>query len=375
MIIQRQITNKIIDNLFKGKVIVVYGPRQAGKTTLVKEILKKFPENSRYYNCDFLDIQETFSYKNISKIGDLLKNIKILVLDEAQRIENIGMVLKILADNYKDTQVIATGSSSFELSNKINEPLTGRKIDFLLLPFSIKEVSSDIIETQRNTDKFLRFGGYPEQFLKEEDQKVIYLKELTNSYLFKDIFTFQDIRKPEVLSNLLKLLAFQIGQEVSFTELAQKLGIDQTVVQRYIYFLEQAFVVFRLPAFGKNLRNEVLKSRKIYFYDIGVRNTLIQNYNTLDLRNDIGFLWENFCIIERLKELNYRQDYRNKYFWRTYDQKEIDYLEEKGENLYAFEFKWSEEKKGVLPKQFLEAYKGSSFEVINKDNFLNFLNF
>ena len=374
MIIYRQITEKIEKSLFKGKVIIVYGPRQAGKTTLVKQIMEGCKKKTQYYNCDFLDVQEVFSYKNAGKLGDFLKDIDLLVLDEAQRIKNIGMTLKIIVENYPKLQVIATGSSSFDLSNEINEPLTGRKIEFTLFPFSINETSKNKIDYSKNIEKFLRFGGYPEPFYKNEKEKILYLKGLTNEYLFKDVFIFQDIRKPELLTNLLKLLAFQIGQEVSFTELSKKLSVDQAMIQRYVKILEDSFVIFRLSALSRNMRNEVSKTRKIYFYDLGVRNTLIQNYNDLETRDDVGFLWENFCVLERIKQLSYRQDFRNYYFWRNYKQKEIDYVEEHGGKFTPFEFKWSEFKKAVLPKDFSEKYKSEELKVVNKNNLEEFLN-
>ncbi|MFA5431507.1 MAG: ATP-binding protein [Candidatus Paceibacterota bacterium] len=373
MIIHRQITEKIESSLFQGKAVIIYGPRQAGKTTLVKQIMEACKKKKQYCNCDFLDIQEIFSYKNAGKLGDFLKNIDLLVLDEAQRIKNIGMTLKIIVENYPHLQVIATGSSSFDLSNEINEPLTGRKIEFTLFPFSINEVSQNKIDYSRNIEKFLRFGGYPEPFYKSEKDKILYLKGLTNEYLFKDVFAFQDIRKPELLTNLLKLLAFQIGQEVSFTELSQKLNVDQVSVQRYIKILEDSFVIFRLSALSRNMRNEVSKTRKIYFYDLGVRNTLIQNYNNLETRNDVGFLWENLCILERMKQLSYNQDFRNVYFWRNYKQKEIDYIEEQGGKFTPFEFKWSETKKVLIPNDFSQNYKSADLKIIHKNNLEEFV--
>jgi predicted AAA+ superfamily ATPase len=373
MIIHRQITENVKNSLFKGKAIIIYGPRQAGKTTLVKQIIETCKKKTQYYNCDFLDIQEIFAYKNAGKLTDFLKDIDLLVLDEAQRIKNIGMTLKIIVENYPKLQVIATGSSSFDLSNEVNEPLTGRKIEFTLFPFSINEVSENKIDYSKNIEKFLRFGGYPEPFHKSENEKILYLKGLTNEYLFKDVFTFQDIRKPELLTNLLKLLAFQIGQEVSFTELSQKLGTDQAIVQKYVKILEDSFVIFRLSALSRNMRNEVSKTRKIYFYDLGVRNTLIQNYNDLETRNDVGFLWENFCVLERMKQLSYKQDFRNVYFWRNYKQKEIDYIEEQGGEFTPFEFKWSESKKALLPKDFSQNYTSTDLKIIHKNNLAEFI--
>ena len=260
-------------------------------------------------------------------------------------------------------------------STKINEPLTGRKIEFQLFPFSWQELHTekDLIEQQRELESFLRFGSYPATWQKNEEEKITILKEIAGSYLFKDIFTFQDLKKPELLTKLLRLLAFQIGAEVSFHELAVQLAVDQTVIQKYISLLEAAFVVFRLGAFRRNLRGEVSKSRKIYFWDLGIRNTLIQNYNQLELRNDIGQLWENFCIAERLKYLSNHQLFANNYFWRTYNKKAIDYLEEAGGQLKTFEFKWQQKKKIVPPPDFIKEYGNVEFTVINQNNFSEFI--
>ncbi|MDP2691391.1 MAG: ATP-binding protein [bacterium] len=379
MIIPRVILSAIEKQLFIGTdkkpVVVIYGPRQVGKTTLAQLILKKYPEQKAYFNCDFLDVQEVFSYANSHRLGGVVKDLKLIVLDEAQRIENIGLVLKILVDQHPHVQVIATGSSSFDLSNKIKEPLTGRKSEFHLFPMSFEELysKSNLLEQTRAIDTLLRFGSYPAVVGLGEEEAQKRLKEITGSYLFKDIFTFQDLKKPELLTKLLRLLAFQIGSEVSFHELAQQLGVDQTVIQRYVHLLEEAFVIFRLGAFKRNLRGEICKSRKIFFWDLGIRNTLIQNFNPLELRNDLGPLWENFCILERLKYLQNHQLSANYYFWRTYTQKEIDYIEESGGQLSAYEMKWNIGKKTKKPKAFLSAYKNSAFTVINRKNVASFI--
>lgn len=370
MIYKRKIEGIVEKFLFKKgeqkKALIIYGARQVGKTTFVKELLKRHPDGSAYYNCDYADVQERFAYTRAGQFGSLVRGLKLLVLDEAQRIENIGLVLKILIDEFPNLQILATGSSSFELSNKINEPLTGRKIEIKLFPLSLEELfhGKDAIEKQRLVPALLRFGGYPLAVNQSLEESEVYLKELTNSYLFKDIFTFQDLRKPELLQRLLQLLAFQIGHEVSYHELASQLSVDQTVVQRYIDLLEKAFVVFRLPAFSRNLRKEVSKTRKVYFYDLGIRNMVIKNFNDLSLRNDTGDLWENFCVLERLKYLEYALISANTFFWRTYDQKEIDYIEEREGMIRAYEFKWRDGKKAKEPKEFLSTYAGSSFRVV-----------
>ncbi len=372
--LQKNVEKQLKDEK-NNRIVIIYGPRQVGKTTLVKTILQKYPNKSEYFNCDYLDVQEKFSYKNAHNLKKLVGNLKLLVLDEAQRIKNIGMTLKILSDEFPKLKIIATGSSSFDLSNKINEPLTGRKVEFRLFPFSFREITKckNEIEKNREIERVLRFGSYPVAILNDDTKAEFLLKELAGSYLFKDIHLFQYLRKPELLGRLLRLLAFQIGREVSFNELSKKLGIDQKIVQKYIYLLEQAFVVFRLPAFSRNLRKEISKSRKIYFYDLGIRNTIIQNHNPIDLRDDVGALWENFCIVERLKYLEYSEKTTNQYFWRTTTQKEIDYIEEDQGKLKAFEFKWNESKKTKIPKEFLETYKNSEFKVINRENFEEFI--
>jgi predicted AAA+ superfamily ATPase len=283
--------------------------------------------------------------------------------------------LKIIIDNLPDLQIIATGSSSFDLSNKINEPLTGRKIVYQLFPFSFEElhINNNFIEQQRAIHKHLIFGSYPQVATATENEYQDILKEITSSYLFKDIFTFQQLRKPELLTKLLRLLAFQIGSQVSYTELAKILQVDQTAVQRYLHLLEEAFVIFRLTSFKQNLRNEIGKSNKFYFWDLGIRNAIIQNFNSIDFRDDSGHLWENFLIAERLKFLANNNISLNYYFWRTYEQKEIDLIEEKSGKLSAYEMKWSNSKKSKHQKMFIEAYPDAVLKNISQDNFIDFL--
>lgn len=365
MSILRKIQNSIEMLLFPGgekqRAIVIYGARQVGKTTLVKSIQQKYAEGAVYYNCDYLDVRDRFAYESIQTIGSLLKGVKLLILDEAQRIENIGLILKILVDDYPQVQVLATGSSSFELSNSISESLTGRKHTFYLYPFSFAELEGehDVLTQRRNIEQYLRFGCYPEVVGRSDSASEVFLKELVANYLFKDVFTFQHLRKPELLVRLLRLLAFQVGSEVSYSELAVQLGVDQTVVQHYLHLLEEAFVVFRLGAFKRNLRAEVTKSRKVFFWDLGVRNAVIGNYNPLHMRDDVGVLWENYFIAERMKHNHYRGVQCSTYFWRTYQQQEVDYLEETGGQIQAFECKWKQKKKFVFPKQFSQAYPGA----------------
>lgn len=380
MIIQRTIQKSIIEKIASTghprKVIIIYGARQVGKTTLVKEILAVTDLKKEYFNCDYLDVQSVFSYENAGNFGNIVKNLQLIVLDEAQRINNIGMVLKILYDEFPHLQVIATGSSSFELSGQISEPLTGRKIVYQLYPFTFQELaaSHSKMDTNRLINRIMRFGTYPSVILEDDRQAMENLNEIASSYLFKDIFTFQLLKKPEIILDLLKLLAFQVSGEVSYTELAGKLKVDQTVVQRYIQLLEDNFILFRLQALRKNLRTEVGKTRKIYFWDIGIRNILIQNTNTLEFRDDQGKLWENFCVSERMKYVKSNQPLLiQSFFWRTYSQKEIDYIEEKYGSYRAFEFKWSTKKVGKLPLDFLQAYSCPELENINPENFTEIL--
>ena len=375
MLIKREIQEKIEKDLWKQKVIIVYGARKVGKTTLVNQIFKKYSEKAEYYNCEESDVIEGLSAGTSTALKNFFGEKKLIILDEAQKIRDIGIKLKLLIDNYPEMQIIATGSSSFELSNIINEPLTGRFYSYQLYPFSFFELKQIYSETEVNRllERFLRIGLYPEitKLGEQEAQKQVSL--IANNYLFKDIFTFQEVRNPEVLTKLVQMLALQLGNEVSLDELSNSLGVSIETVERYIILLERAFVIFRLPAFSRNLRTEIKKSRKIYFYDCGIRNALIRNFNSLDLRSDVGALWENFCITERIKA-NQRKDLSpNQYFWRTYSQKEIDYIEEQGGKLSAFEFKWNK-KRTKIPQEFLDTYKNADFKIINKENYLKFLN-
>ncbi|MBP6872649.1 MAG: ATP-binding protein [Bacteroidales bacterium] len=376
MIIERTIQKSIVERISESghprKVIIIYGARQVGKTTLVKEIFAGSNLKKEYFNCDYLDVQSAFSYENAGNLGNIVKNLQLIILDEAQRINNIGMVLKILHDEFPELKIIATGSSSFELSEKISEPLTGRKLVYQLYPFSFRELEAvySKMDAQRLISKIMRFGTYPSVILEDDRHAAENLNEIASSYLFKDIFTYQSLKKPEILLDLLKLLAFQVSGEVSYTELARKLKVDQTVIQRYIQLLEDSFILFRLQALRKNLRTEVGKTRKVYFWDIGIRNILIQNTNTLDFRDDHGKLWENFCVSERMKYINSSPSGQiRSFFWRTYNQKEIDYIEEIRGNFSAFEFKWSPKIAGKLPVDFSQAYSCTEIRNVNPGNF------
>lgn len=375
MMIPREIEKKIHDKLFKKKIVIIYGARQVGKTTLVKNLLKKYPNKSLYLNCDELDIRSALTDKTSTEIKAFLGENKLIVLDEAQRVRNIGLTLKLIVDNFPELQIVATGSSSFELSNKIIEPLTGRKFEFYLYPISYNELknyyTSDL-ELRRHLERRIIYGMYPETVLHSGEEEKEVIKSITSSYLYKDILAFQNIKNPEVLEKLLQTLALQIGNEVSYNELSQIVGVDKNTISNYIQILEQAFIIYRLSPFSRNIRNELKKLRKIYFWDTGVRNALINNFNALDLRQDTGALWENFLINERIKNNHNKNRNFNKYFWRTHSQQELDYIEENGGEICAFEFKWKKQKFRP-PSLFVGGYKGSTVELIHNENFKKFL--
>lgn len=373
-LIGRSIQKSITESLFNGKVIIIYGARQVGKTTLVNQIIKDFDGSSRYLNCELLSVRQNLQVQEAEMLKSYLGNYKLVVLDEAQKIPDIGTILKIMADNLPDIQIIATGSSSFDLANQTNEPLTGRAVRFTLYPFSLEEIGKNLdkFDLDARLENFLRFGMYPDVFFSAELGAVDKLMEIASNYLYKDILAFERIKKSSLLENLLRLLALQLGNEVSYQELATNLGVSRITVQKYIDILEQCFIVFTLHAFSRNKRKEIAKSVKIYFYDLGIRNALIQNYNHMAIRNDVGALWENFMISERIKSTSLRKSHFNRYFWRTYDQKEIDYIEERDGAFFAYEFKWG---KGVVkpPQGFLDAYKNAVFQPVNRENYLEFV--
>lgn len=370
----RTIQQEIEKWLKKEKIIIIYGARQVGKTTLVKQISKKFGKKAKYYDCDFGVIREKLNKNEKLLIEDFLKEYDLIIFDEAQRVKNIGLNLKIMHDNFPKKKIIATGSSSFDLSNKINEPLTGRAIEFFLHPLSIAEImqKQDRTEIEGGLENIIRFGLYPEIYNSGEEAKKELLFNIANNYLYKDILEFENIKKSDQLFGLLQLLALQIGSEVSLSEIGQQLGMDKLTVQKYINLLEKAFVIFGLRSFSRNSRKEIGKSRKIYFWDLGVRNALINNFNSLNIRNDVGALWENFCIAERMKFNMNNRKFVNSYFWRTYGQQEIDYIEESEGKLFGYEIKWNI-KKYKEPKIWKEIYKTAEFKIINKDNFWEFI--
>ena len=373
-LIQRTIKKQIEDKLFKGKVIILYGARQTGKTTIVKQIQMKNPDVSVYYNFDEPDIRKDFQDVTSDYLKKIIGDKKIVIFDEAQRIKNIGITLKLLVDNFKEIQIIATGSSSFDLANNISEPLTGRKYEFYVYPFSLEELNSekDKLKIDRLLENRMIYGLYPEVALKSKEEQQETIKNITKSYLYKDVLQYQKIKNPEILEKLLQVLALRIGNEVSYNEISNALDIDKKTVSNYVEILKKAFIVFDLKPFSRNIRKEIKKLRKIYFFDLGIRNALINNFNPLELRNDKGEIWENFIISERVKlNSNHKIDC-SVYFWRTHEKKEIDYIEEKGGKLYAFEIKWNKGKIGGA-REFIEEYKNSEFKEINKDNYQEFI--
>lgn len=357
-----------------GKVIVIYGPRRVGKTTLIK----KFLENQSEYlfvSGEDIYVREYLSSSAVQKIKGFIGKKSLLVIDEAQSIDNIGLNLKLIVDHMPEVKIIATGSSTFDLAKHVGEPLTGRKKILNLYPLAQLELNviEALHQTQALLEERLIFGSYPEVILHSAiEDKREYLREVVSSYLYKDILRFDLVQKSKKLHDLLALLAFQIGKEVSIAELATQLGINRLTVEKYLDLLEQVFVLINIRGFNRNLRSEITKTSRYYFYDVGIRNALINNFNPLSLRNDVGALFENYLVVERLKKQNYLVQPSNNYFWRTYDQKEIDWVEEREGSLFGYEFKWSPQNVKA-PKLWSETYKESKFECIHKENYLSFI--
>ena len=378
MNIERALKNQIIKKIkATNKIAIIYGARQIGKTTLSKEIIKELNLKTFFVNADEEKYIDILSSRDFAKINRLINGYELLFIDEAQRIPEIGINLKIIRDEMPQLKIIVTGSSSFELANKIAEPLTGRKWTFNLFPISVSELKKHFsdFEIDEKTEELLIFGGYPEVLTtKNWQEKKELLKEISQSYLYKDIFKIAKIKHSSKIKKLLQLLAFQIGSEVSISEIATQLEINKETVSRYIDLLEKSFVIFRLSGFNRNLRKEVSKMDKIYFYDLGIRNIVIDNLKTLDNRNDVGALWENFLLIERKKYLEYTKKIASQYFWRTTTGAELDYVEEQDGKLFGFEFKWNSNKKVKAPKSWIENYKETEFKVINNNNYLDFIN-
>lgn len=371
--IERYLSGEIEKLFFKGKTIILLGARQVGKTTLLENILKNREGEYLHLDGDDIIVQDLLTRPNTQQIKQIIGRHKIVYIDEAQRIPDIGITSKIIHDKFGDVQLILSGSSSFELSGKINESLTGRKWSFQLWPVSWEEWQHHIgyVKADQDLENRLVFGFYPD-VLNHEDQPQLALTELADSYLYKDILMYEGLKKPAVLKRLVQALSFQVGSEVSLQELGQVVGIDPKTVNNYIDILEKAFIVFRLSPLSRNLRNEIKSKNKIYFYDNGIRNAVIGQLQPVATRQDIGILWENFLISERLKQISQKKDLRNYYFWRTTQQQEVDYIEEVEGKFFAYEFKWKEKKQIRLPKTFTNHYH-SVDTGIHRKNFRDFV--
>jgi len=374
---KRAVLTEFHRKLLPNKVLILLGARRVGKTQLIKNYLETIPLDS-YLQLNGEDIKDTnlLKERSISNYKRLLANISLLVIDEAQHIPDIGMILKLIVDSIDGIKIITTGSSVFDLSNNLGEPLVGRKNTMYLFPLSQIEFSEkeNYKKTIENLEQRLLFGSYPE--LEQYDDwgsKEDYINEIINSYLLKDILIFDGIKHSDKIYDLLRLIAFQIGQEVSLLELATQLQMSKNTVANYLDLLSKVFVLFKVEGFSRNLRKEIVKSSRWYFYDNGIRNGIINNFNKIENRNDIGGLWENYLASERIKKQHYQKIKTNNYFWRTYDQQELDWLEEIGDNLAGYEFKWNENRKSKIPTAFAKAYPDATFEVINKGNYLDFI--
>lgn len=372
---KRDLQSVIQERCFQGKAIILLGARQVGKTTLLKKIIQEQHVEALYLNCDEPQTVVALTNCNLKELQMIVGANKFVVIDEAQKVNNIGLTLKLIVDNMPDVQVIATGSSAFELRNCLNEPLTGRKYEYQMFPISSKEIyqSSGYLDLKGLLETRLIYGSYPDILNHANDAREL-LRMLTDSYLYKDILATDNLRKPDILDKLLRALAFQVGSEVSYNELAQTVGTDSKTVERYIELLEKCYIIFRLHGLSRNLRNELKKAKKIYFYDNGVRNAVIQQFAPLELRNDAGALWENFFISERVKRNHYQLNYCNTYFWRTKSQSEIDYIEEQNGQMTVFEMKWNPKKANTsIPEAFLKAYDVKETVIITPDNYLDYL--
>ena len=374
--------NRGVDTAFSkkvlpNKVLILLGARRVGKTAFIKNYLQNIPKTDYLQlNGEDIDDASLLKERSVSNYSRLLANVKLLVIDEAQNIPDIGLILKLIVDSIDGIKIIATGSSVFDLSNKLGEPLVGRKNTIYLFPLAQMEFANyeNFKETTQKLGERLLFGSYPElEQYPDWNDKINYIKEIINSYLLKDILVYGGIKQSNKILDLLKLIAYQVGQEVSLQELARQLGISKNTVESYLDLLSKVFVICKVPGFSRNLRKEITKSNRWFFYDNGIRNGIIGNFTPLDSRTDVGALWENYLASERIKNQNYTQKTVSNYFWRTYDQQELDWLEEENGNLTGFEFKWNENRKAKIPTAFAKAYPEASFEVISKGNYLDFI--
>lgn len=374
--IQRTLQKVLEQYMGKGKALLLIGARQVGKSTLFRMLTETITEDTLLWlNCDFQSIRDTLVNPTLTTLQLLLSNKTTVVIDEAQRVANIGMTLKMIVDNFPHIQLLVTGSSALDLHNRLNEPLTGRKIEYHLYPISTGELyaAKGLLGVNELFERRMIYGSYPDVLLGALPPEKM-LTELTESYLYKDVLEMEGIRKSSVLQKLLVALALQVGSEVSYNELSKTVGVDNKTVEKYIDILEKCYIVFRLNSFSRNIRTELTKSKKIYFYDLGVRNAVLHSFAPLELRQDNGALWENFFIAERLKYNHYTDRLVNAYFWRTSDKQEIDYIEEVNGELYLFEMKWNTKKqKTKLPNLFVETYHPKQADVITPENYLLFL--
>lgn len=370
--IERYIKDNIENKLYKGKTIILTGARRVGKTHVCKYLAETY--EGIYYNCDLQETKDLLDSESKAVLGAMTQGRKLVIFDEAQTIPRIGMKLKILHDSFPEVQFIATGSSSFDLVNRTAEPLTGRSREYTMYPISFNELvqHQGLAETHGQLERLLQYGSYPEVLSLSGNEQLEELQNIASNYLYRDILQLGDLKKPHLILDILRLLAFQIGAEVSLTEIANTTNTSVRTISSYIEMLEKSYVLFSIPGFSRNLRKEVGKSRKYYFYDLGIRNAIIRNFNPMSLRNDVGMLWENFCIIERMKRDEQTRSFKNRYFWRTYDRQEIDYIEEYDGELKGYEMKYSSEKY-KRPAIFLKTYENSSIELINRKNYLDFV--
>lgn len=375
--LDRGISQHILENLRPNKVLVLLGPRRVGKTSLIKKLLENLSqEKVLHLNGEDTAVADFLGQRTIENYKRLLAGITLLIIDEAQKIQEIGAILKLMVDEIPGIKIIISGSSQFDLSNKVGEPLTGRKITFQLFPLAQTEyqMQENLIQTKANLEDRLIFGSYPELLdYPAKQDKVNYLNELVQSYLLKDILAIEGIRNASKMLDLLRLIAFQVGSEVSHDELGKQLGMSKNTVEKYLDLLNKVFVIFKLQGFSRNLRGEIVKSSKWYFYDNGIRNTLLANFSPLSLRQDVGVLWENYCLYERVKFQSISQMPVNNYFWRTYQQQEIDWIEEREGNLFAYEIKWNPKKTIKVPSAWHTAYPNAKFEIINPENYINWI--
>ncbi len=373
--IRRLLQDAIEKRMFAGKAIIVTGARQVGKSTLFKMILESHSEPTLQLNCDEPEVKEMLTQANTQELNLLIGGNRIVVIDEAQRVQNVDMTLKRITDNFPDIQLLVTGSSSFELQNKLDEPLTGRKFEYHLYPLSTRELlaSQGLLSVKQSLESRLIFGSYPDVLSHKEDSKEL-LNNLANSYLYKDLLNLEGIRRPALISKLLTALALQVTSEVSYNELAQTVGTDNKTVEKYIDLMEKCYIIFRLNGFSRNLRTELKRAKKIYFYDNGIRNAILQNFAPLALRQDAGALWENFIISERIKANHYNGRYANSYFWRTNQQQEIDYIEECDGQFSLFEMKWNAKRANTkFPSTFLSTYDVRETAIVTPDNWMEWV--